>query len=54
MTRGMLEATPDLDAAVVDVRMPPTSTDEGLRAALVTEGFLGRRRWLIGWRRASS
>src|SRR5258708_30722483 len=28
------------DAVVVDVRMPPTFTDEGLRAALVV-----RRRW---------
>ena len=35
-----LEAIPHLDAAVVDVRMPPTFTDEGLRAALLI-----RRRW---------
>ena len=27
-------ATPDLDGAVLDVRMPPTFTDEGLRAAI--------------------
>ena len=27
-------AEPDADAAVVDVRMPPTFTDEGLRAAI--------------------
>lgn len=27
-------ASPDLDVAVVDVRMPPTFTDEGLRAAI--------------------
>ncbi|MEQ6899842.1 response regulator transcription factor [Nocardioides sp. YIM 152588] len=27
-------ADPDADAAVVDVRMPPTFTDEGLRAAI--------------------
>ncbi|WP_425385439.1 response regulator [Streptomyces himastatinicus] len=34
---ALLEAVdrnPDVDAAVVDVRMPPTHTDEGLRAAL--------------------
>ena len=31
----VVETTPDLDAAIVDVRMPPTFTDEGLRAALV-------------------
>lgn len=34
---SLLEAVdrhPDVDAAVVDVRMPPTHTDEGLRAAL--------------------
>lgn len=36
----VVEATPDLDAAIIDVRMPPTFTDEGLRAALVI-----RRRW---------
>jgi len=30
-----VEAAPDLDAAIVDVRMPPTFTDEGLRAALL-------------------
>ena len=35
-----LEAIPHLDAAVVDVRMPPTFTDEGVRAALVI-----RQRW---------
>lgn len=36
----VVEATPDLDAAIIDVRMPPTFTDEGLRAALED-----RRRW---------
>ncbi|GAA2323586.1 response regulator transcription factor [Streptomyces violaceusniger] len=35
-----VEAAPDVDAVVVDVRMPPTHTDEGLRAALEI-----RRRW---------
>ncbi|MFT3875915.1 MAG: response regulator transcription factor [Propioniciclava sp.] len=35
-----VESTPRLDAAIVDVRMPPTFTDEGLRAALVL-----RKRW---------
>lgn len=34
----------DLDAAIVDVRMPPTFTDEGLRAALL----LRRRRPELG------
>lgn len=29
---------PDADAAVVDVRMPPTFTDEGLRAAIAARG----------------
>ncbi|MFI0819655.1 response regulator [Streptomyces sp. NPDC021098] len=29
-----VDRTPDVDAVVVDVRMPPTHTDEGLRAAL--------------------
>ena len=29
-----VDAHPDVDAVVVDVRMPPTHTDEGLRAAL--------------------
>ncbi|GDY53278.1 hypothetical protein SVIO_039010 [Streptomyces violaceusniger] len=38
-----VEAAPDVDAVVVDVRMPPTHTDEGLRAALEI-----RRRW-PGW-----
>ena len=27
-------ADPDVDGAVLDVRMPPTFTDEGLRAAI--------------------
>ncbi|MEU1668133.1 response regulator transcription factor [Streptomyces sparsogenes] len=31
---GAVELHPDVDAVVVDVRMPPTHTDEGLRAAL--------------------
>lgn len=31
----VVDQTPGLDAAIVDVRMPPTFTDEGLRAALV-------------------
>ncbi|CDR10211.1 response regulator [Streptomyces iranensis] len=35
-----VETAPDVDAVVVDVRMPPTHTDEGLRAALEI-----RRRW---------
>ena len=35
---AVLDRRPDL--AVVDVRMPPTHTDEGLRAALAV-----RRRW---------
>ncbi|MFT4297139.1 MAG: response regulator transcription factor [Micropruina sp.] len=39
-----VDATPDLDAAIVDVRMPPTFPDEGLRAALV----LRRRRPELG------
>ena len=29
-----VDALPDLDVAIIDVRMPPTFTDEGLRAAL--------------------
>jgi DNA-binding NarL/FixJ family response regulator len=29
---------PDVDVAVVDVRMPPTFTDEGLRAAIAARG----------------
>ena len=40
----VVEATPDLDVAIVDVRMPPTFTDEGLRAAL----WLRRRRPELG------
>lgn len=39
-----VDATPRLDAAIVDVRMPPTFTDEGLRAALL----LRRRRPQLG------
>lgn len=39
-----VEATADLDVAIVDVRMPPTFTDEGLRAAL----WLRRRRPELG------
>lgn len=35
-----LDADSDVDAAVIDVRMPPTFTDEGLRAALLI-----RKRW---------
>ncbi|MDT0542438.1 MULTISPECIES: response regulator transcription factor [Streptomyces] len=31
---GAVALEPDVDAVVVDVRMPPTHTDEGLRAAL--------------------
>ncbi|MEU9792654.1 response regulator transcription factor [Streptomyces sparsogenes] len=31
---GAVTMHPDVDAVVVDVRMPPTHTDEGLRAAL--------------------
>lgn len=31
---GAVTLHPDVDAVVVDVRMPPTHTDEGLRAAL--------------------
>jgi DNA-binding NarL/FixJ family response regulator len=38
LLRGVADTRPD--AAVVDVRMPPTFTDEGLRAALVI-----RERW---------
>jgi DNA-binding NarL/FixJ family response regulator len=30
--------SPDVDVAVVDVRMPPTFTDEGLRAAITARG----------------
>jgi DNA-binding NarL/FixJ family response regulator len=39
---GLLRAVDDLrpDVAIVDVRMPPSHTDEGLRAALVL-----RRQW---------
>lgn len=29
-----VDALPELDVAIIDVRMPPTFTDEGLRAAL--------------------
>lgn len=29
---------PDADAAVLDVRLPPTQTDEGLRAAIAVRG----------------
>lgn len=31
-------ADPDVDGAVLDVRMPPTFTDEGLRAAIAVRG----------------
>ncbi len=31
-------ADPDIDGAVLDVRMPPTFTDEGLRAAIAVRG----------------
>jgi DNA-binding NarL/FixJ family response regulator len=31
---AFLEAVPEVDVAVVDVRLPPTFTDEGLRAAI--------------------
>ena len=38
---------PEVDGAVLDVRMPPTFTDEGLRAAIVVRaqrpGFPGPR-----------
>ena len=30
---ALVENTPDLDAAVVDIRMPPTHTDEGIEVA---------------------
>ena len=37
---------PDADAAVVDVRMPPTFTDEGLRAAIAVRAARpGSRSW---------
>ncbi|MFT4218417.1 MAG: response regulator transcription factor [Micropruina sp.] len=39
-----VDATAGLDAVIVDVRMPPTFTDEGLRAALL----LRRRRPELG------
>jgi DNA-binding NarL/FixJ family response regulator len=38
LLRAVAEHTPDV--VVADVRMPPTHTDEGLRAALVI-----RKRW---------
>ncbi|UPK75721.1 response regulator transcription factor [Nocardioidaceae bacterium SCSIO 66511] len=36
LTKALAEA--DVDVAVVDVRMPPTFTDEGLRAAIEARG----------------
>ena len=33
---------PDADAAVLDVRLPPTHTDEGLRAAIAVRGRAAR------------
>ena len=35
-------ADPDLDGAVLDVRMPPTFTDEGLRAAIAVRAAAAR------------